>query len=76
MHGTKEASNGGKLHGYISRDGYGYAIIGRYGGCFEEDIRSFMCDKAYHMTGLDAPAKSSPTHKVRKGNARYRRGKQ
>ena len=27
--------NGGKLHGNISRNGYGNAIIGRYGGCFE-----------------------------------------
>ena len=25
--------NGGKLHGNISRNGYGNAIIGRYGGC-------------------------------------------
>ena len=31
--------NGRKLHGNISRNGYGNAIIGRYGGCFEEDIR-------------------------------------
>ena len=31
--------NGGKLHGNISRNGYGNAIIGRYGGCFEESIR-------------------------------------
>ena len=30
--------NGGKLHGNISRNGYGNAMIGRYGGCFEEDI--------------------------------------
>ena len=30
--------DGGKLHGNISRNGYGNAIIGRYGGCFEEDI--------------------------------------
>ena len=30
--------DGGKLHGNISRNGYGYAIIGRYGGCFEEGI--------------------------------------
>ena len=30
--------NGGKLHGNISWNGYGNAIIGRYGGCFEEDI--------------------------------------
>ena len=27
-----------KLHGNISRDGYGNAIIDRYGGCFEEGI--------------------------------------
>ena len=30
--------NVGKLHGNISRNGYGNAIIGRYGGCFEEVI--------------------------------------
>ena len=30
--------NGGKLHGNISRNGYGNAIIGRYGGSFEEGI--------------------------------------
>ena len=34
MHHDKR--NGGKLHGNISRNGYGNAIIGRYGGCFEE----------------------------------------
>ena len=28
--------NGGKLHGNISRNGYGNTIIGRYGGYFEE----------------------------------------
>ena len=66
--------NGGKLHGNISRNGYGNAIIGRYGGCFEEDIRRFMCDRAYRIRGLDAPVKFAPTLKVRKGNARYRRG--
>ena len=42
--------SGGKLHGNISRNGYGNAIIGRYGGCFEEDIRRFMCDRAYRIT--------------------------
>ena len=36
----------------ISRNGYGNAIIGRYGGCFEEDIRRFMCERAYHITGF------------------------
>ena len=30
--------NGGKLHGNISRNGYVNAMIGRYGGCFEEGI--------------------------------------
>ena len=44
--------NGGKLHGNISRNGYGNAIIGRYGGCFEEDIRMLMCDRAYLIMGF------------------------
>ena len=43
--------NGGKLHGNISRNGYRNAIIGRYGGCFEEYIRRFMCG-AYRITGF------------------------
>ena len=30
--------NGGKLHGNISRNSYGNAMICRYGGCFEEGI--------------------------------------
>ena len=30
--------NGGNLHGHISRNGYGNAIIGRNGGCFVEGI--------------------------------------
>ena len=66
--------NDGTLHGNISRSGYGNAIIGRYGGCFEEDIRRFMCERAYHNTGFGAPAKLALTLNVRKGNARYRRG--
>ena len=44
--------NSGKLHGNISRNGYGNAMIGRYGGFFEEGIRRFMCERAYHITGL------------------------
>ena len=36
--GVCHKRNGGKLHGNISRNGYGNAIIGRYGGCFEEGI--------------------------------------
>src|SRR3954463_13806355 len=30
------------LHGNISRKGYGNALIGRYGGCFEEYIMRLM----------------------------------
>ena len=30
--------NGGKLHGNISRNGYGNAMVGRYGGRFEEGM--------------------------------------
>ena len=67
--------NGGKLHGNISRNGYGNAIIGRYGGCFEEDIIRPICDRVCIISwGLDAPMKFAPTLEVRKGNAWYRRG--
>ena len=40
--------NGGKLHGNISRNGYGNAIIGRYGGCFEEVHRRNIQAKFYN----------------------------
>ena len=40
------------MHGNISRNGYGNVIIGRYGDCFEEDIRWLMCEKAYHIMGF------------------------
>ena len=26
--------------------------LGRYGGCFQEDIRGFMCDRVYRITGF------------------------
>ena len=55
------------LHGNVSRKGYGNPLIGRYGGCFEEDIMRLMYDRAYHAKGLDAPAKYAPTLEVRKG---------
>ena len=32
-----------KLHGNISQNGYGNAIIDRYGGCFEEGIWWVEC---------------------------------
>ena len=45
------------LHGNISRKGYGNALIGRYGGCFEERYREVYDDRAYHAKGVDVPAK-------------------
>jgi hypothetical protein len=63
-----------KLHGSISRNGYGNAIIGRYGGYFEEDIRGLCVKERIISRGLDAPVKFAPTLEVRKGNSRYRRG--
>ena len=56
------------LHGNVSRKGYG-CLVGRYGGCFEEDD-----DIAYHEKDLGAPGKFAPTLNGRKGNARYQRG--
>ena len=59
--------NDGKLHGNISRNGYGNAIIGRYGGCFEEDIRRFMCERAYHITGFGCTGEVCANSQCEKG---------
>src|SRR3954469_16570867 len=45
------------LHGNISRKGYGNALVGRYGGCFEEGYKEAYDDRAYLAKGLDLPAK-------------------
>ena len=58
------------LHGSVSRKGYGNALIGRYGGCFEERYNKAYDDRVYHAKGLDALAKFAPTLEVIKGNAR------
>ena len=39
-----------KLHDSVSRNGYGNAMIGKYGRCFEEDIMWLMCERAYRLT--------------------------
>ena len=62
------------MHGNIFQKGYENAMIGRYGGCFEEEIRRLMCDRHIVSQGLDAPTKFAPTLEAIKGNARYRRG--
>ena len=56
-----------KLHGNISRNGYGNAMIGRYGGCFEEDIRRLMCDRAYHITGFGCTGEVCTNSRCEKG---------
>src|SRR3954462_5731210 len=45
------------LHGNISQKGYGNALVGRYGGCFEEGYREVYDDRAYDAKGLDVLAK-------------------
>src|SRR4051812_24675553 len=45
------------LHDNVSQKGYGNALIGRYGGCFEEGYNKVYDDRAYHAKGLDVPAK-------------------
>ena len=45
------------VHGNISRKGYGNALIGRYGGCFDERYKEVYDEKAYLAKGLDVPVK-------------------
>ena len=45
----------------------GNAIIGRYGGCFEEDIRRFMCERAYHITGFGCTGEVCTNSQCEKG---------
>ena len=59
------------MHGNISQKGYGNALVGRYGGCFEEGYKEVYDDRAYRAKGLDALAKYAPTLEVRMVNARY-----
>ena len=43
-------------------------MIGRYGGCFEEDIIRLCVIERIISRGLDAPVKFARTLEVRKGN--------
>src|ERR1041385_7590876 len=56
-----------KSHGNISWKGYENALIGRYGGCFEEDIMNRMYDRVYHAKDFDAPTKFAPTLEMKRG---------
>ena len=45
------------LHGNISRNSYGNAVVGRYGGSFEEDIMGLCVREQIISRGLDVLAK-------------------
>ena len=55
------------LHGNVSRNGYGNAIIGRYGDCFEDDIMRLMCERAYRLTGFGCAGKVCTTSRDKIG---------
>ena len=55
------------MHGKISWNGYGKAIIGRYGGYFVEDIIRLMCDRAYHIIGFGCTDEVYTTSRGEKG---------
>src|ERR1041385_5031862 len=44
----------------------GNALIGRYGGYFEERYKEVYDDRAYHAKGLDVPGRWTPTLGVRR----------
>ena len=52
------------MHGNISRNGYGNAIIGRYGGCFEEGVW-WVYDTGEKCAVLERLAKVEGWEKVR-----------
>ena len=64
---TSHVTERWKLHGNISRNGYGNAMIGRYGGYFEEDIMRIMCDRAYHITGFGCIGEGCANSQCEKG---------
>ena len=52
-------------------------MIGRYGGYFEEDIRRFMCDRAYRITGFGCTGEvctNSQGEKVHRRGQQRRKG--
>ena len=55
------------LHGNVSRNGYGNAIIGRHGGCFEEDIMRLMSERTYHLTGFGCTGEVCTNSRGEKG---------
>src|SRR3954465_4147740 len=54
------------LYGNVSRKGYGNALLGRYGGYFEEGYKEAYDDRAYRAKGLDVPVKVDPNSRSEK----------
>ena len=50
-----------KLHGNISQNGYGNAIIGRYGGCFEEGYKEGLMHRR-KLRGTRVASKSESAY--------------
>ena len=42
-------------------------MIGRYGGCFEEDIMRLMCDRAYRIMGFGCTGEVCTNSRGEKG---------
>src|ERR1041385_7478138 len=55
------------FHRNISRKVHGNALIGRYGGCFEERYKEVYDNRACHAKDLDVPTRWTPTLGVRRG---------
>ena len=57
------------LHGNVSRNGYGNAVVGRYGACFEEDNIGLCVGELEEVLprGLDVLVKYGPSLNVRRG---------
>jgi hypothetical protein len=71
MNSSHVKYNGSCMEIYLD---YGNAVIGRYGGCFEE-IRVLCVGEQQEVLpqDLDVPAKDAPSLDVRVGNTRYRK---
>ena len=64
---TSQLTERWMLHGNISRNGYGNVVIGTYGGCFEEDMRTLMFDRVYHTMGFGCTSEVCTNSRGEKG---------
>ena len=55
------------LYGNISRNGYGNAMIGRYGGCFEEEYLGLCVGEQSPPTGFGCTGEVCTNSQCEKG---------